>query len=144
MNYKYVIWRWKKQYRIDASKNMNNNLSFFQTRSRFLLSRLRRDRDLYFLYLVLRDEIENLFQQISNFEKRTKNKKGFLVVEREFSLLNLTRFFEIEKSRHALIYTHIYYPGKCTTVVKVHFFGKTSERDMGGKCQFIVSLIVAG
>ena len=123
---------------------MNNNLSFFQTRSRFLLSRLRRDRDLYFLYLVLRDEIENCSSKSRILRRGRKIKKGFLVVEREFSLLNLTRFFEIEKSRHALIYTYIYYPGKCTTVVKVHFFGKTSERDMGGKCQFIVSLIVAG
>ena len=72
--------------------NMNNNLVFFKTKLR-----------LYLLYLVLRDKIENLFHQISNFEKGTRNKKGYLVVEREFLLLNLTRFFEIEKSRHALV-----------------------------------------
>ena len=52
---------------------------------------------------MLRDEIENLFHQISNFEMGTRYKKKYLVVEREISLLNLTRFFEIEKSRHALI-----------------------------------------
>ena len=55
------------------------------------------------LHLVLRDEIENLFHQISNFEMGTRYKKKYVVVEREISLLNLTRFFEIEKSRHALI-----------------------------------------
>ena len=67
----------------------------FETRSRFVLSisrALRRDRDLYLLYLVLRDEIENLLYQILNFKKGTRNKKGYLVVEREFSLLNLKRF----------------------------------------------------
>ena len=81
-------------------------ISLFETRSRFVpsISRAsRRDRDLYLLYLVLRDEIENLFYQILNSKKGTRNKKGYLVVEREFSLLNLTRFFEIEKSRHALM-----------------------------------------
>ena len=58
---------------------------------------------MYLLYLVLQDEIENLFYQISNFEKETRSKKGFLMVEREFSLLNLTRFFEIEKSALDLV-----------------------------------------
>ena len=53
-------------------------------------------------------EIENFFYQISNFEKGTRNKKGYLVVERELSLLNLTRFFEIEKSRHALPHPPIF------------------------------------
>jgi len=57
---------------------------------------------LYLLYLVLRDEIENLLYQILNFEKGTRNKKGFLVIEREFSSLILTRFFEIENSRQCL------------------------------------------
>merc|ERR1712018_273813 len=47
-------------------------------------------------------EIENLLCQILNFEKGTRNKKGFLVIEREFSLLILTRFFEIENSRQCL------------------------------------------
>ena len=79
-------------------------------RSRFLLSRCsRRNRDLYLLYLVLWNEIKNLFYQISNFEKGTRNKKEFLVAEREFSLLNLTRFFEIEKSRHALMWVNYIY-----------------------------------
>ena len=81
-------------------------ISLFETRSRFVpsISRAsRRDRDLYLLYLVLRDEIENLLCQILNFEKGTRNKKGFLVIEREFSLLILTRFFEIENSRQCLI-----------------------------------------
>ena len=80
-------------------------ISLFETRSRFVpsISRAsRRDRDLYLLYLVLRDEIENLLYQILNFEKGTRNKKGFLVIEREFSLLILTRFFEIENSRQCL------------------------------------------
>ena len=124
MNYIYVIWRWKKQYRClellhkDFSKNMWIIISFFfrdeieifiislfETRSRFVpsISRAsRRDRDLYLLYLVLRDEIENLLYQILNFEKGTRNKKGFLVIEREFSSLILTRFFEIENSRQCL------------------------------------------
>ena len=57
---------------------------------------------MYLLYLALRDEIENLLCQILNFEKGTRNKKGFLVIEREFSLLILTRFFEIENSRQCL------------------------------------------
>ena len=80
-------------------------ISLFETRSRFVpsISRAsRRDRDLYLLYLVLRDEIENLLYQILNFEKGTRNKKGFLVIEREFSSLILTRFFEIESSRQCL------------------------------------------
>ena len=116
MNYIYAIWRWKKQYRCFEiiaqrfqQKHVNYNLVFFrdeieifiislfETRSRFVpsISRAsRRDRDLYLLYLVLRDEIENLFYQILNFKKGTRNKKGYLVVEREFSLLNLKRFWE--------------------------------------------------
>jgi len=124
MNYIYVIWRWKKQYRCFEiivqrfqQKHVNYNLVFFrdeieifiislfETRSRFVpsISRAsRRDRDLYLLYLMLRDEIENLLYQILNFEKGTRNKKGFLVIEREFSLLILTRFFEIENSRQCL------------------------------------------
>merc|ERR1712208_161204 len=80
-------------------------ISCFETRSRFVpsISRAsRRDRDLYLLYLVLRDEIENLLYQILNFEKGMRNKKGFLVIEREFSSLILTRFFEIENSRQCL------------------------------------------
>ena len=52
---------------------------------------------------MLRDEIENLLYQILNFEKGTRNKKGFLVIEREFSLQILTRFFEIENSRQCLV-----------------------------------------
>ena len=125
MNYIYAIWRWKKQYRCFEiiaqrfqQKHVNYNLVFFrdeieifiislfETRSRFVpsISRAsRRDRDLYLLYLVLRDEIENLLYQILNFEKGTRNKKGFLVIEREFSLLILTRFFEIENSRQCLV-----------------------------------------
>ena len=125
MNYIYAIWRWKKQHRClellhkDFSKNMWIIISFFfrdeieifiislfETRSRFVpsISRAsRRDRDLYLLYLVLRDEIENLLYQILNFEKGTRNKKGFLVIEREFSSLILTRFFEIENSRQCLL-----------------------------------------
>ena len=125
MNYIYAIWRWKKQYRCFEiiaqrfqQKHVNYNLVFFrdeieifiislfETRSRFVpsISRAsRRDRDLYLLYLVLRDEIENLLYQILNFEKGTRNKKGFLVIEREFSLLILTRFFEIENSRQCLL-----------------------------------------
>ena len=59
------------------------------------------------IYLVLREEIENWFYQILNFEKGTRNEKGYLVVEREFSLLNLTRFFDIEKSRHALLLSDV-------------------------------------
>ena len=124
MNYIYAIWRWKKQYRCFEiiaqrfqQKHVNYNLVFFrdeieifiislfETRSRFVpsISRAsRRDRDLYLLYLVLRDEIENLLYQILNFEKGTRNKKGFLVIEREFLLLNLTRFFEIQNSRVCL------------------------------------------
>ena len=62
------------------------------------------------IYLVLREEIENWFYQILNFEKGTRNEKGYLVVEREFSLLNLTRFFEIEKSRHAMLSKCAYEP----------------------------------
>ena len=58
---------------------------------------------MYLLYLVLRDEIENLLYQILNFENGTRNKKGFLVIEREFSSLILTRFFEIENSRQCLM-----------------------------------------
>ena len=84
-------------------------ISLFETRSRFVpsISRAsRRDRDLYLLYLVLRDEIENLLYQILNFEKGTRNKKGFLVIEREFSWLILTRFFEIENSRQCLVLEH--------------------------------------
>ena len=80
-------------------------ISLFETRSRFVpsISRAsRRDRDLNLLYLVLRDEIENLLYQILNFEKGARNKKGFLVIEREFSLLILTRFFEIENSCQCL------------------------------------------
>ena len=125
MNYIYAIWRWKKQYRCFEiiaqrfqQKHVNYNLVFFrdeieifiislfETRSRFVpsISRAsRRDRDLYLLYLVLRDEIENLLYQILNFEKGTRNKKGFLVIEREFSLLILTRFFEIENSCQCLM-----------------------------------------
>ena len=72
-----------------SKKNMNNYLVFS-----------RRDQDVY--NLVVWDEIENLSHQISNFERETRNKKGFLMVKPEFLLLNLTRFFEIEKSRHAL------------------------------------------
>ena len=59
---------------------------------------------------MLRDKIENLFYQISNFGKGTRNKKGYHMVEREFSLLNLTRFFEIEKSRHAMLSKCAYEP----------------------------------
>jgi len=125
MNYIYAIWRWKKQCRCFEiiaqrfqQKHVNYNLVFFrdeieifiislfETWSRFVpsISRAsRRDRDLYLLYLVLRDEIENLLYQILNFEKGTRNKKGFLVIEREFSSLILTRFFEIENSRQCLI-----------------------------------------
>ena len=44
----------------------------------------------------------------SNLEFRDGDEilKKYLVVERDISLLNLTRFYEIEISRHAL-------PGKC-------------------------------
>ena len=89
-------------------------ISLFETRSRFVpsISRAsRRDRDLYLLYLVLRDEIENLLYQILNFEKGTRNKKGFLVIEREFSSLILTRFFEIENSRQCLLCGTFYLSG---------------------------------
>ena len=40
---------------------------------------------------------------ISNFEKRTRNKKLFLTVEREFLILILTRIFKTENSRNALL-----------------------------------------
>ena len=68
------------------------NISFFlillfEMRSRFFL-----------LYLVLQDKIN-----ISNFEKRTRNKKLFLTVEREFLILILTRIFKTENSRNALL-----------------------------------------
>ena len=68
------------------------NISFFlillfEMRSRFFL-----------LYLVLQDKIN-----ISNFENRTRNKKLFLTVEREFLILILTRIFKIENSRNALL-----------------------------------------
>ena len=96
MNYNLVFFRDEIEIFI---------ISLFETRSRFVhsISRAsRRDRDLYLLYLVLRDEIENLLYQILNFEKGTRNKKGFLVIEREFSSLILTRFFEIENSCQCL------------------------------------------
>ena len=97
MNYNLVFFRDEIEIFI---------ISLFETRSRFVpsISRAsRRDRDLYLLYLVLRDEIENLLYQILNFEKGTRNKKGFLVIEREFSSLILTRFFKIENSRQCLM-----------------------------------------
>merc|ERR1712208_209956 len=87
----------KKQYRCFEiiaqrfqQKHVNYNLVFFP----------RRDR--YFYNLIVRDEIEICTFYISCFEKGTRNKKGFLVIEREFSLLILTRFFEIENSRQFL------------------------------------------
>ena len=46
--------------------------------------------------------IENLLFEILNFEKGARNKKGFLVIEREFLFLILKRFFEIENSRLCL------------------------------------------
>lgn len=58
-------------------------ISFFETRSRFLLSLSRfsrRDRDFFFPYLGFRDVSRQNLEQ------------------------NLTRFFEIEISRHALLH----------------------------------------
>ena len=109
MNYIYAKWKWKKQcFEIIAqkisAKNMNNDLvffrdeikifliSWFETRSRFVSSTSRasrRDREFVPSNLEFRDGDEIL--------------KKYLVVERDISLLNLTRFFEIEKSRHALM-----------------------------------------
>ena len=66
-------------------------ISLFETRSPFVFSQScasRRDREFV---------LSNL-----EFQEGERNKKGYLVVERKFSLLNLTRFFEIEKSHHAL------------------------------------------
>ena len=85
---------------------------------------------------MLRNEIENLFHQILNFETRTRYKKKYLVVEREISLLNLTRFFEIEKSRHALIgskaVTFLIYTGV------VFYTGEPPEL-MGGRGGFFAT-----
>ena len=67
---------------------------------------------------MVRDEIETCVFNISSFETRSRIcsiksrisrrgqdfEKKYLVVERDISLLNLTRFFEIEISRHALVW----------------------------------------
>ena len=86
----------KLLYRRFQHKKMNNYLVFF-----------RQDQDFY--NLVVRDEIDICIFCISCLEKKSRISrrrreitKGFPVVERQLSLLNLMRFFEIEKSCHAL------------------------------------------
>ena len=79
MNYIYAKWKWKKQcfdiieQRISA-KNMNNDFVIFRDKIKIFLILWfeRRDRDLCLLHFVLRDEIENLFHQVSNFETGTR------------------------------------------------------------------------
>ena len=51
---------------------------------------------------MLRDENENFLFSISCFETRTRNRKSFLMVEREKIKLILTRIPGIENSRYAL------------------------------------------
>ena len=87
----------KLLYRRFQHKKMNNYLVFF-----------RQDQDFY--NLVVRDEIDICIFCISCLEKKSRISrrrreitKGFPVVERQLSLLNLMRFFEIEKYRHALL-----------------------------------------
>merc|ERR1712105_522772 len=74
-------------------------ISLFEMRSRFVpsISRAsRRDRDLYLLYLVLRDEIENLLYQILNFEKGTRDKK---MISRDRARILVANSHEIFRDR---------------------------------------------
>ena len=115
------MWRWKKQYTC-SKKNMNNNLVFFRDKIKIFIISL----------FETRSRICSIKSRISRRGREIK--KGFLVVEREFSLLLFKISGDFSRSRNLVMLWDQATIPRCVTaassfVLQHHLISKIMAKD---------------